>query len=209
MTTPTLAELKAEAARLNARIAELEGINNRVMPPPPRDEGVRILHVLNERTDGMPDLRQTEKLFSIVKPLSPWRQALHDKFDEHRPFRAFSSCFRWLANVPRTDRPNGRVALSYWNDTCRTWLRARNSVASDLDLNAMILAVFAAGDIAYCPANAQLGTVWELGIVEYGGRPADATAWRRVLAEGAAAILPPSSPARRMPPLSPVRIYGG
>jgi hypothetical protein len=120
-----------------------------------------------------------------VRNLSPWPQTLVDRFDDNRPFRGFSSAFRWLANVPRTDRPNGKVALSYWMDVCRGWLRARNSVASDLDANALILAVLASGDVAYCPANHQLGAVWELGLVEFGGRPASPDGWKRILREGA------------------------
>jgi hypothetical protein len=126
--TTTLAELKAEAARLNARIAELEGNNNRVTPPPVEERGVRVVELLPERTDSLPTLREMERLFTIVKQHSPWPQALYDRFDEHRPFRAFSSAFRWLQNVGRAERPNGKVALSYWADTCRMWLRARNSI---------------------------------------------------------------------------------
>jgi hypothetical protein len=111
--TTTLAELKAEAARLNARIAELEGNNNRVTPPPVEERGVRVVELLPERTDSLPTLREMERLFTIVKQHSPWPQALNDRFDEHRPFRAFSSAFRWLQNVGRAERPNGKVALSY------------------------------------------------------------------------------------------------
>jgi hypothetical protein len=202
----TLAELKTEAARLNARIAELE-TQQPAFPPPVKDE-VRILQVLNERTD-LPDLKQTEKLFRAVKALSPWPSALVDRYDDARPFRAFSSTFRWLMNVPRSDRPNGKVALSYHLDTCRTWLRARGAMVSDLDVNALILAALACGDVPYCPGNPQLGVVWEIGILEFGGKPADPAGWRRILTQGAAAVLPPSSPARRMAAPSPVRIYGG
>jgi hypothetical protein len=170
---------------------------------------VRVLQINNEITSGMPNLRELEKLYSIVRNLSPWPSALTDKFDENRPFRGFSSAFRWVMNVPRADRPNGKVALSYWLDVARGFLRARNSVASDLDANGLILACYACGDVKYCKADPQLGVTWEIGLLEYGGKPADPTAWRRVLTGGASAILPPSSPARRMPSLSPVRIYGG
>jgi hypothetical protein len=82
--------------------------------------------------------------------------------------------------VGRTERPNGKVALSYWLDTCWMWLRARNCVASDLDASALVLACYAAGDVVYSPADAALGNVWELGLVEYGGKPASPDAWRGV-----------------------------
>jgi hypothetical protein len=173
-----------------------------------RDE-VRIVTVLDERSDGLPNLREMERLFSAVKALSPWPSALVDRYDDARPFRAFSSTFRWLMNVPRSDRPNGRVALSYLLNTCRTWLRARGAMASDLDVNALILAALACGDICYCPGDPSLGVVWEIGILEFGGKPASPDAWRRILTQGAAAVLPPSAPARRTPPLSNVRVVVG
>jgi hypothetical protein len=201
--TDRIAALETKIAEAQAEIAALKAGKAASPPLPPRDE-VRIVPLLTERSD-LPTLREMEKLYSAVKALSPWPSALTDRFDDSRPFRGFTSAFRWLANVPRTDRPNGKVALSYWMDVCRGWLRARNSVASDLDANALILAVLAS-DVAYCPANPQLGVVWELGLVEFGGKPASPDAWRRILTGGASAILPPSSPARRMAPLSPVRV---
>jgi hypothetical protein len=170
---------------------------------------VRVLQLNNEITSGMPNLRGMERLYAAVRNLSPWPEALRDRYDDGRPFRAFSSCFRWIMNVPRADRPNGKVALSYWIDVCQTWLRARNSVGSDLNVNALILATFAVGDVHYCPADPQLGVTWEIGLLEYGGRAATPDAWRKILAGGAAAILPPSAPARRMPAPSGVRVYGG
>jgi hypothetical protein len=207
--TDRLAELEAQAATLNIEIAKLRAEQPAPPPPPPRDEGVRILQINNEITAGMPTLREMEKLYGVVRNLSPWPQALVDKFDENRPFRAFSSTFRWLQNVGRVERPNGKVTLSYFLDAARHWLRARNCVASDLDANALILAVYAAGDVVYVPANATLGNVWELGLVEYGGKPAAPDAWRRVMEGGASAILPPSAPARRMAPPSQVRVVVG
>jgi hypothetical protein len=202
-----LAELERQAAKLNAEIAKLKAERPAPPPLPPKDEGLRIVQLNNEVTAGLPDLKQTEKLFAIVKPHSPWPQTLHDKFDEFRPLRAFSSAFRWVQNVGRTERPNGKFALNFWCDTCRLWLRSRNSVGSDLDANALVLACLAAGDVVYTPANPALGHVWELGLVEFGGKPANTDAWRAVMTSGT--ILTPSQPAQRRPPLSNVRIYGG
>jgi hypothetical protein len=159
---------------------------------------------LTERADG-PDLKQMQKLFDIVRPLAPW--PLNNKYDEQRPFRGFASAFRWVQNVGRTPQPNGKVALSFWVDTCRLWLRARNCVASDLDANALVLACLASGDVVYTPADAGRGWVWELGLLEYGGGPANTDAWRTVLNGGA--IRSPSAPARRDPPPSGVRITVG
>jgi hypothetical protein len=204
-----LAALEQQAAKLNAEIAALKAGKAAPLSPPPKDEGVRIGPVLAERVDGMPDLREMERLYAAVRNLSPWPQALVDRYDDGRPFRAFSVSFRWLMNVPRADRPNGKVALSYWLETCRAWLRARNAMTADLNANALILATFAVGDVCYCPADPQLGVTWEIGLLEFGGRPASPDAWKRILAQGAAAVLPPSAPARRVEAPSQVRIYGG
>jgi hypothetical protein len=203
----TLAELEAKAAALNAEIAALKA--GKAVPPPHqvRDDGARVIPLLSERTDGLPNLKEARLLFEAVRHLAPW--PLNDKYDVERPFRGFCCCVRWLANKGRTEQPNPKFALSFWLDNARTWLRDRGSMVGDIDASTLILAVYASGDIAFCPANATLGTVWEIGISEHAGRPADATAWRRVLAGGAAAIRPPSAPARRMAPPSPVRIFGG
>jgi hypothetical protein len=205
--TDRLAELEARALALNAEIAALKA--GKAVPPPPARDELRIVAINDERSDGLPNLKEMEKLYAAVRNLSPWPEMLRDRYDDGRPFRAFSSTFRWLMNVQRADRPNGKVALSYWLDTARAWLRARNSVASDLGVNALVLSAFAAGDVCYCRGDPALGCLWELGLLEHGGRPADPTAWRRILTQGAAAVLPPSAPARRMAPLSPVRVYGG
>jgi hypothetical protein len=206
--TDRLAQLEQQAAVLASEIAKLKA-ERPVPAPPPRDEGVRVVPLLTERTDGMPNLKEMERLFSTVKALSPWPQALVDRYDDARPFRAFSSTFRWLMNVQRADGPNGKVALSYWLDVARGWLRARNAMAFDLDVNALILATYAVGDVCYCPGDPQLGVTWELGLLEFGGKPASPDSWRRILTGGAAAILPPSAPARRMAPPSQVRVVSG
>jgi hypothetical protein len=205
--TDRIAALEVQISAMQAELQALKAGRPAPPPPPPRPrDEVRIIELLHERNDGMPTLREMERLFTIVKPHSPWPQALNDRFDEHRPFRAFSSAFRWAMNVGRTERPNGKVALSFWADTCRLWLRSRNSVGSDLDANGLVLAVLACGDIAYTPADPVRGWTWELGLVEYGGRPAS-EAWRGVLNSGA--ILPPSAPARRDAPLSRARVVQG
>jgi hypothetical protein len=206
MSTDRIAALEAKIASAQAELVELKvGRSAPPPPPPPRDE-VRIVQINDERTDGLPNLKEMQKLFSIVRPHSPWPSALADRFDEERPFRAFGSAFRWAANMRRIPQPDSKRALSYWCDGCRLWLRERNCVASDLDANALVLAVLAQGDVAYTASNPQMGWVWELGLHEHTGRRAAPDSWRRVLEGGA--ILPPSVP-RRMAPPSPVRVIVG
>jgi hypothetical protein len=205
--TDRLAQLEAQAALLASEIAASRAAQPAPAPRPPKDEGVvRITAVLDERPDG-PNLKELEGLYAAVKHLAPW--PLADKYDDRKPFRGFCSCFRWLANKGRIEQPNPKFALGFWLDNCKTWLRDRNVMTGDASANELIMAAFAAGDVKYVPANPALGTVWEISLSEHGGRPASLDGWRRILRGGASAILPPSAPARRDPPLSQVRIYGG
>jgi hypothetical protein len=218
MTADRIAALEAQLNAAQRELALLKGTagksdldavpTSQAFANAPEKREVSIVPVLTE-TSALPDLKQTQRLFGIVKVLSPWPESLVDRYDDGRAFRGFSSCFHWIQNMPRADLPNGRRALSYWNDVCKNWLRDRNCMTGDVGANALILACFAAGDVCYTPGNSALGHTWEIGVVEYGGRPASADGWRRILREGASSILPPSAPARRMPAPSQVRIYGG
>jgi hypothetical protein len=206
--TDKLAELEAKAAALAAEIATLKAGQPGPAPRPPRDErSVSVVPIFDERVEGMPTLKDLQRLFEIVRPLAPW--PLQVQYDEHKPFRGFCSCFRWLANKGRIEQPNPKFALSFWIDQCKGWSRDRNSIANDVDAPTMILAAYAQGDLRYCPANAALGHTWELALSEYAGRPASPDSWKRVLAGGAASILPPSAPAHRMPAPSGVRVVVG
>jgi hypothetical protein len=204
--TDRLAELEAQAATLNIEIAKLRAERPAPPPPPPREE-VRVVALNTERSDGLPNLAELEKLYSAVKHLAPW--PLNNKYDEDKPFRGFCSCVRWLSNKGRVEQPNPRFALSFWLDQCKNWLRDRNSMTGDISANELVMSVFAAGDVKYVAANAQLGFTWELALSEHSGRPASPDAWRRILREGASAVLPPSAPARRMAPPSPARVVVG
>jgi hypothetical protein len=190
-------------------IAVLKAARTMSQPQPVKDEpGARVTLLNDERSD-LPSLKEMEKLFAAAKSRGlPWPQAKY--YDEHQLFRSFSGSFRWLANQGRSERPNGKIDLSVWLDNCRAWLRARNSVGSGIDANGLILAVLASGDVPYTPANPAIGDVWEIGIEQYAaGRKASPDAWRRILKEGAAAILPPSARAQRMAAASPVRVITG
>jgi hypothetical protein len=203
MTDGRIAEIEAKIASAQAELQALKAERPAPPPRPPKDEGPRVVPILNERTD-LPNLTETKRLFEAVKHLAPW--PLNNKYDEDKPFRGFCSCFRWIANKHRTEFPNPKFALSFWLDNCKTWLRERNGMANDVSANELVMAVFASGDVRYVPANAQLGHTWELALAEYVGRSASPNAWQMVMKNGASAILPPSAPARRMPPLNSVRI---
>ena len=161
MMTDRIAALEAQITSMQVELAKLKV--EQPAPPKVEEEGVRVITLLPEPSD-LPNLREMEKLYAAVRGLSPWPEALVDRYDDGRPFRGFSSALRWVQSMPRAERPNGRVAMSYWIDCCKNWLRDRNCMASDLSVNGLVLACFAAGDVCYCPANSQLGVVWEVGI---------------------------------------------
>jgi hypothetical protein len=204
----TDARIAALEAKITAAQAELAEIKAGEAPPPPKDvRAVSITELLTERSDGMPTLKELQQLYGAVKHLAPW--PLNNKYDEHRPFRGFCSCFRWLSNKGRIEQPNPKFALSFWIDQCKGWTHDRSSMTADIDAPTLILAVFAIGDVRFVPANPALGHTWELGLAEHSGKPASPDAWKRIMREGASAILPPSAPVRRIEPASPVKIYGG
>jgi hypothetical protein len=165
--------------------AELQALKSGQPPkpaaPPEKPRGTVVRELLTERSDG-PSLQEARKLFQIVRPFAP--HPLADKYDEDRPFRSFCAAFRWISNVGRQDMPDSRRALTYWLDSCRNWLRQRNAIGSEIDVNAIITATLASGDIPYQRADPSQGRLWEIGLVLYGGRPASADSWRQVLSSG-------------------------
>jgi len=179
--------------------AELQALKSgHAAPPlPPRDEGVRILQINNERTDGMPTLDQLRRLFSIVRTRVPQART----HDDDAPFRGFCGAYRFVSNCGRVAAPNARVTLGWWMDVMTTWLRERNAMTRDITGASFIAATMASGDVLFVPHNSDLGHTWEFSLVPpgHGGKPASADGWKRVL-EGS--LMAPSQPARQ------VRIVG-
>jgi hypothetical protein len=201
MTDDRIAALEAKIAAAQAELAEIKSGKAAPPPPPPRDE-VRIVQVLDERTD-LPNLKEMQRLFSVVRTRVP-EEKTHDP---DRPFRGFCAAFRYVSNCGRIAAPNGKLGLGYWCDDMKTWLRARNAMTIDVTGASFIAAALASGDVLYVPYNSTLGHVWEVGIVPpgHGGKLAS-DGWKRVL-EGS--VLTPSQPTRRFAPTANVRIVAG
>jgi hypothetical protein len=199
-----LAQLEAQAAALNAEIAALKAGKPAPVPRPPRDEGARVV-VLNDERRDLPDLASMRKLYAVVKNHVPEVKSQ----DPDRPFRGFCATFRYISNCGRVAAPNSKYTLGWWIDDLTQWLRQRDAMTIDVSGSSFIAAVLGSGDVLYVPHNGTLGHVWEFGIVSpnHGGKPASADGWRTVLSTGN--VLPPSAPARRMAPPSPVRIVSG
>jgi hypothetical protein len=199
--TDRLARLEAQTAVLNSEIAKLRA--ERPAPPqPPRDE-VRIVQVVDERSD-LPTLADMRKLYNVVKHRVPEAKT----HDPDAGFRGFCGAFRYVSNCGRIAAPNARLGVGYFIDDMKGWLRLRNAMTIDTTGSSFIAAALASGDILYVPHNSMMGHVWEFGIVppNHGGKPADANGWRKVL-DGS--ILAPSQPARRDAPPPPVRVVVG
>jgi hypothetical protein len=208
--TDRLAELEAQAAALAAEIAALRAAQPAPTPTPqPRDErSFSVTPLLVEITSGLPNLAEFKKLYAVVKNLVP--ETKHH--DPDAGFRGFCGAYRFVSNCGRVAVPNAKVSISWWLDTMINWLRQRGAVARDVSGASFVAAIYASGDICYVPHSGANGTVWEFAIVppdQIGAKPASPDSWKRILREGASAILPPSAPARRMPEPSNVRIYGG
>jgi hypothetical protein len=206
MTDDRIAALERQ---INAAQVELQALKAGKTAPRPPVKDVRevsVTAVLDERTD-LPDLKQLAKLFDVVRNLVPEVRS----YDRDAALRGFAGAFRYVSNCGRLAAPNGKLGLGYFMDDMKQWLRHRNAMTIDVTGSSFLGAVLASGDICFVPHNSMLGHVFEVGLQPpfHGGKPANADGWKRILREGASAVLPPSAPARRMAAPSPVRIYGG
>jgi hypothetical protein len=203
MTIDRIAALETKIAEAQAELAALKGARVASPPQPPRNE-VRVVELHNERLDGMPSLAELKKLYNAVLHRVPEARS----YDPDAGFRGFLAAFRYVSNCGRIAAPNAKLGIGYWLDDMKGWLRQRDSLTLDVTGSSFLAAIFAAGDIQYVPHDSMMGYVWEFSLVppNHGGKPADASGWRRVL-DGS--IMPPSAPARRMAAPSNVRVYGG
>jgi hypothetical protein len=205
-----ISRLEAQAAALNAEIAALKA--GKPAPPPAPVKELREVSITELHTEraGGPNLAELKKLYAAVRNLVP--EAKHH--DPDAGFRGFCGAYRFVSNCGRVAAPNAKVSISWWLDNMIDWLRQRGAVALDATGASFVAAVYAAGDVLFVPHNGTLGTVWEFGLVlpgqsgGSGGKPAS-DAWRRILRDGASAVLPSSVPVRRIEAPSQVRIYGG
>jgi hypothetical protein len=107
------------------------------------------------------------KLLAIVRPHVPTA----DRLDPDKLFRSFSACFDRIANIGCQPTLYSNCGLCWSVDECRTWLRAREAIANDVDAPAFIAAVLVRGDVNYCPHDDAVGNVWEFFESCTGSRP--------------------------------------
>jgi len=119
--TDRIAALEAQAAAITAEISALKAERPAPPPPRPRDE-VRIIEILSERGDGLPNLDQMRKLYSVVRARVPEVKSP----DPDAGFRGFCGAFRFVSNCGRVAVPNAKVSITWWTDVMTSWLRERN-----------------------------------------------------------------------------------
>jgi hypothetical protein len=122
-----------------------------------------------------------KRLFAIARPYVPGAERV-DPDDPDRLLRGFAVCFRRIVNLGRSPTPNGKYALSWWCDEARTWLRARDVIASDVSGIAYMAAVIAQGDVVWVEHDVNRGQLFEAGLLPTAvSRPAmpGSESWKR------------------------------
>jgi hypothetical protein len=188
-------------AKLEAEIADLKAIEaKRVSESAPKrpafhEPRVRITEIPNGIPCPLPDLKQMQKLMTTVA----------GEFPKWDPFslEAFRWAFTALGSRGRMETPDRQHASWCFVQHCESWLRS-HGVATDIG-PAWTCAALAWGDICWVVWRID-GQVPEWGLNCWAGKPAMDEGWRRILNEGASAILPPMGPALRVPPRSPSRV---
>jgi hypothetical protein len=198
-------------AALELELAELKKAAGKtpVPPPPPKDEGVRIV-LVEERTSFVrPTLGELRKLYEIVcgkypqfRPRSsPARFADQE---EEEFFAGFEWPFERLGHIGRAGAPDTRRYIGHWVEETKDWLRLHRPAHRGNVGGGFLAAVIAHGDVPYTIGDADRGVVWSIGVTPFGGKLAT-DAWRRVL-DGQ--LLAPT-PERRFAEPSPAQVFVG
>jgi hypothetical protein len=210
MTDDRIAALEAKIASAQVELAALKA--GRPAPVPPScDEGPRVVLIEERTTFVRPTLNELRKLYEIVcgrfpqfRPRSsPARFADQDA---EECFAGFEWSFERLGNIGRLGAPDTRRYVDHWVEETKDWLRLHRPAHRGNIGAGFLAAAVAHNDIPFTVGDKDRGVVWAIGVAPFGGKPAT-DVWRAVLKGGN--VLAPSQPARRMAPLSPVRIYGG
>jgi hypothetical protein len=206
-----IAEIEAKIASAQAELQALKAGKAAPPPPPPRDEGVRIVQLVEPSNFVRPTSKELRELHAIVcgkYPQFTSRAPSTSRWaaDEAREyFEGFTWAFERLGFIGRSIAPDHKHYVDFWSAECRDWLRLHRPAHVGNIGAGFLAAVVAHGDIPFIVGNLAQGIVWSVGITTFGGTKAT-DALRRVL-EGS--VLAPSRPALRMAPPSPARVYGG
>jgi len=191
-TEQRIAALEAEIAALKA------GKAARFAPPQPvKDEGVRIVQIVEPSNFVRPTEKELRRLYDVVvgkyPQLAPRLSARweHEQRQEH--FDGFIWSFERLGYIGRTAMPDTKHYANFWISECQDWLRQfRPSHHGSIGAG-FLAAVIAHGDICFTPGDENRGVVWTIGVTPFGGAKAT-DAWRKVLN---GQLMAPVAPERR------------
>lgn len=187
-----MTNLEQRVIELERQVAQLTELHQaelavKAVAPRPRaidDRGVRITYLAEPNAFQMPGEDDLKTLYEIVLNrcpyLCPSKQTRPFIDDNDRDgFKDFCNSFLRLGNLGRADKPNQKLALSWWLQECGDWLSPR-SLPKISKADAFLAAVIAHGDIPYvAPAND--GSTWEFALEPYSRGRRATDGWRKVL----------------------------
>jgi hypothetical protein len=192
----SLAELKSEVARLNAKIAELEGKAPKLAPKPVPEERPLISYAVLSSNFVRPTENELRRLADIVLarfprlgPRKTLRGWLSDEYET--AFReGFAWSFQRLGFIGRTAEPDKKYYVEHWMHDAKDWLvRYRPNHYGDI-AGSFLCACVAHGDVAHIVGDQSRGIVWSVGLTAHGGKLPTGVGWKRVLDTGT--LLPPT-----------------
>jgi hypothetical protein len=226
-----IAARDAKIVQLTSELATLKALEAPASPPAkrpmPASQGTVVFCPPPESTLVMPNDGDLHRLMDIALTAYPsLRPKIELSFqqrltlrnipslaDQIKPdveaisadyFREFRAAFVAIGSMKRMDEPDRRHYASFHVEAAQSWLRS-HSMFADIPANAFIAAALAHGDVLYTDGAVD-GSLWELGISVYVGKPAG-DAWRGVLKTGKLRPATAVPAARRMAVASPARIY--
>jgi len=202
-----IAELKAEIADLQKRVASIEACEpvaaafNAAAAAAAADEERRLqlehdrarrslITSLNHTRVAMPKNSDGRILFDKVlrqfPELAERGGSRGSQVGDEDPFNRFLAALCWIGQLGRLEEPNRRYAVSWWVDGGNDWLHSWG-MPRKLQGGDFIIAAIAWGDVSYVVPDRGIGQAhWEFGLVAYphSGKLPAPDAWKRVLTEG-------------------------
>jgi hypothetical protein len=171
-----ISELRAEVARLTARVSELEAPPAKKPAVPRReDEGVRITTFLPMADPKhLPDSDECHALLNIVTARYPKLKIMNA--DEE--LESFRVSFRFICLLTKTAAPVTKFAPSWWIDYGQKW--ARDCGVQGV-IRSLLPAIVASGDVPF--SFDDRSALW-LDPYRASGRAVDPSAWRKILGGG-------------------------
>jgi hypothetical protein len=182
-----LEALKERVRELNARIAALETPEAPTPAEPVKSRletrEVTVTQMMEPERVAPADLPAAAELKRLQEIVLGYFPKLIEGGKREEFSVAFAGSLRRVLNIGRAKEPDRTKYIAYWVEDAQLWLGARADYTR-LSGGAFIAACLAAGDVPYQASDVTRGALWEVGLKDYGGRPPDLSAWRKVLHTG-------------------------